>query len=354
MKFSIIVPVYNAEKYIKESLETVLQQTNQDFEIILVDDGSTDLSGKICDEYAENYPKKIRVIHQKNQGQLLTRCNGIKCAKGEYIVFLDADDTLISNGLELLSNAIMKYENPDMIIYSFWYDNLLGKKEQAKLLFEEETVFVGEGEKKELYQKFFSTTLLNNVWTKVVKRTVFDGEFPNYDKYKKLRCSEDRLYSMGMISNAEKIVYIKEPIYEYKLIPNSVSRTFNVEAIEKFNVRILYEEELKYLNKWELQLPEYKDRMDANWILQVWYVLDMFYKNAVTKVQRKQILDYEWQEFVPVELRYQFENNPYLSEQQKKCWKWIVEKQLGTLIRYFWKKKLYFKLRDMKRVVTGK
>ena len=249
MRFSVIVPVYNAEKYIEKSVQSVLNQSNQDFEIVLVNDGSIDHSGKLCDRYIQMYPEKIRVLHQENQGQLLTRCNGVKYAYGEYCVFLDADDALVPHGLEILENAIVRHDKPDMMLYSFFYDRLSGNKECAVSLFPEEKVFSGEERKKELYEKFFTTTLLNNVWTKAVKRTVFDGVFPDYKQYAKLRCSEDRLHSMGMISNAERVVYIKEPLYEYRLIPNSISRTFTVDSIDRFNVKVLYGEELRYLKK---------------------------------------------------------------------------------------------------------
>ena len=354
MKFSIIIPIYNAEKYIDECLNSLLQQTNQDFEIVLVNDGSKDASGEICNKYASQYQNKVRVIHQENQGQLLTRCNGIEIAKGEYIVFLDVDDAIVPNGLEILSDVISKYNNPDMIIYSFVYDELLGNKRKAKLLFPEESVFVGGEQKKELYQKFFTTTLLNNVWTKAVKKTVFQGEFPNYQKYKKLRCSEDRLHSMGLISNAEKIVYIKNPLYEYRLVSNSVSRMISIDAIEKFNVRVLYEVELEYLNKWGVELSQYKERLDANWILQVLYVQDMFYKNMKNKELKKQVLQYPWTEFVPEELLCNYEDNPYLSDTQKECWKWIIDENYSRLDFYFFKKAFFKKLREVKRKIIGR
>lgn len=106
MKFSIIVPVYNIEMYIKQCLNSVLSQTFTDYELILVDDGSDDDSGKICDEFAEQY-KCIVVIHQENKGQAQARNAGILAAKGEYILFLDGDDYWYgNNNLQKLSQKI--------------------------------------------------------------------------------------------------------------------------------------------------------------------------------------------------------------------------------------------------------
>ena len=91
MYFSIIVPVYNVEKYLRECIDSILCQTFTDFELILVDDGSKDESGKICDEYAEK-DNRIKVIHKENGGQSTARNCGVKESSGKYIVFLDSDD----------------------------------------------------------------------------------------------------------------------------------------------------------------------------------------------------------------------------------------------------------------------
>ena len=88
---SIIVPVYQVESYLRKCLDSILAQTFTDFELILVDDGSTDRSGQICDEYAE-MDERVKVIHQQNRGVAAARNNGIACANGDYLCFVDADD----------------------------------------------------------------------------------------------------------------------------------------------------------------------------------------------------------------------------------------------------------------------
>lgn len=112
---SVIIPVYNVETYLRECVESVLKQTYQNFEIILVDDGSTDSSGNICDEYAGN-DERICVIHQKNSGPSKTRNTGLENAAGEYIYFLDSDDYININALELLVNTA-KSNDADLVFF---------------------------------------------------------------------------------------------------------------------------------------------------------------------------------------------------------------------------------------------
>lgn len=102
---SVIIPVYNAEKYLKQCIESVLNQTYTDFELILVDDGSTDSSALICDEYSRK-DNRVLVIHQKNQGRCVARNVGMECARGEFIQLMDDDDAIHRNMLQVLYDNI--------------------------------------------------------------------------------------------------------------------------------------------------------------------------------------------------------------------------------------------------------
>ena len=106
---SIIVPIYKVEEYLPRCIESILNQTYQDFELILVDDGSPDLSGDICDVYAETDPR-IKVIHQENSGISDARNEGLSRAKGEYISFIDSDDWVHPEFLQQLLYTIEKYD----------------------------------------------------------------------------------------------------------------------------------------------------------------------------------------------------------------------------------------------------
>ena len=112
--FSVIIPIYNVEAFLKECIDSVLQQTYKDYEIILVDDGSTDESGAIADTYARNYPG-INVIHRNNGGLSAARNTGIEAAKGRYIIFVDSDDYIDKNALLNFANCVVRYKEPDII-----------------------------------------------------------------------------------------------------------------------------------------------------------------------------------------------------------------------------------------------
>lgn len=116
MKFSIIIPVYNVIKYIPECLSSILIQSFDDYEIILVDDGSTDGSGELCDQYAEN-DNRIRVIHQCNQGQASARNAGIKVAEGDYLLFFDADDCYEQG--DLLKKIDQATPGADVVVFNW-------------------------------------------------------------------------------------------------------------------------------------------------------------------------------------------------------------------------------------------
>ena len=123
MLFSVIVPVYNVEKYLCQCIDSILSQTYEDFELILVDDGSSDSSGEICDSYAEK-DRRVRVIHKENGGQSTARNVGVRNASGEFAVFLDSDDFFSNaNFLEDVSNAVDV--NTDVVLFRYckYYGN---------------------------------------------------------------------------------------------------------------------------------------------------------------------------------------------------------------------------------------
>ena len=123
-EISIIVPVYKVEKYLKKCVDSILAQTFTDFELILVDDGSPDDSGKICEEYAEK-DARVRVLHKENGGLSSARNAGIEVAKGKYLGFIDSDDYIAEDMYELLYNTIIK-EDADLSICGI-YDVYEGK-----------------------------------------------------------------------------------------------------------------------------------------------------------------------------------------------------------------------------------
>lgn len=143
---SIIVPVYNAEKYLRQCLDSILNQSFKDFELLLIDDGSKDRSGKICDEYA-NRDKRVRVFHKTNGGVSSARNVGLDNAKGEWIYFVDADDEVLPNGLLSMITATNGYDSVlggfekcdknGKILYrtTIGYDKIMSREDSIKALY---------------------------------------------------------------------------------------------------------------------------------------------------------------------------------------------------------------------------
>ena len=132
MLISVIVPVYNAEKYLRTCLDSIVNQTYKNLEIILVDDGSTDGSGAICDEYADK-DVRIKVIHSTNKGVTAARINAFKTSSGDYITFVDADDFLDCNMFKKMLDTIME-DNTDIIVCQYInYDSKTKKQEKSML-----------------------------------------------------------------------------------------------------------------------------------------------------------------------------------------------------------------------------
>ena len=115
--FSIIVPVYNTDAYLRECIDSIVAQSYDQYEVILVDDGSSDSSPQICDDYKEKYDDKIRVIHQTNRGPACARNVGLQCALGKYVLFLDSDDSFQGDdALSVLAGLIVQKDYPDILI----------------------------------------------------------------------------------------------------------------------------------------------------------------------------------------------------------------------------------------------
>lgn len=168
LKFSILVPVYQVEKYIDDCIQSVLNQTYTNWELILVDDGTKDNSGIICDRYAEKYPH-IHVYHKENRGLIYTRRYAIARATGDYYVFLDSDDMLKPYALQTISDTIQKH-HCDCLVYG--YERFLNGRIIETSPQEKEQCIT---DKRTIYRKccFGGCGYL---WRKAVRASVFRGE----------------------------------------------------------------------------------------------------------------------------------------------------------------------------------
>lgn len=218
-KISIIVPAYNAEKYLSQCIESILTQTYSNLEIILVDDGSKDSTGNICDEYQKK-DERIKVIHQLNAGVSKARNAGLDIATGKHVMFIDADDFYERNACEVLYNEISQ-KQADYVAGNYIHTNANGEKWEQPLF--DQTQYGNFELSMKDYQK--SIFVMNSViWNKI-----FNREF--LEKYK-LRfvegaLAEDAIFSIDCYAHAKKAYYINDVVYNYRQNENNSSISTN-------------------------------------------------------------------------------------------------------------------------------
>ena len=210
-KVSVIIPVYNAEKYLRECLDSVVNQTLKDIEIICVNDGSTDNSLKILEEYASN-DNRIKIINQDNQGAGIARNNGIKQAHGYYLYFLDSDDYIEIDALKKLYTKAQEY-NTDIIIFNYSaFDNETGKEQfrtnVCTNISNSEVVF----SKLDHENNFFQITD-SNVWAKFYRR-----EFINHlnIKFSNTKSVNDVFFCYSTLFMAQRILCLNDCFAYYR------------------------------------------------------------------------------------------------------------------------------------------
>ena len=205
---SIIIPVYNAEKTIDRCVDSVLNQTYKDFELLLLDDGSTDGSGGICDGYAKKDPR-IRAVHKENSGVSDTRNQGIAMAKGEYLQFLDSDDWLMPNGTESFVRAVTSCPC-DMVIADFY--RVVGERVSQKGDIQREGVIDREEYAVQMMQKpadFYYGVL----WNKFYKRSVIENYGIKMDTA--INWCEDFLFNLEYVRHISRVYVLRVPVYYY-------------------------------------------------------------------------------------------------------------------------------------------
>lgn len=245
--FSVIIPVYQAEKSLRYCVESVLNQEDGNCEVILVDDGSTDLSGKLCDLYQEAYPEIISVLHQENAGPLLARINGIRAARGQFIMFLDSDDSYLPGIFKRIRNAIQTY-SADLVIFNYYKVYSETHMELHRPLYQNEQVFEGLG-LPQLYSAAVSGKELNSLWQKCASRNLL-YHMDRFQVYGKMLLGEDKLLSLEMIGNADKVLYIEDGLYGYHVLPGSLSHSLTLRHYR--DMEIVHLKCLEYISRWKL------------------------------------------------------------------------------------------------------
>ena len=237
---SVIIPVYNAVKYIQKCVESIQKQTFQDWELILVDDGSKDGSASLCDKLA-GMDHRIRVIHQKNQGVSGARNTGIEAAIGEYIMFVDADDWIESNLCEQLMSGI---SNADLAIAGFYHLMPSGKK---KNVFTCNSCYISlKVQLAVFFDNLYLKNFINSPCSKLYKRDIIGIQ--RFDK--SVALGEDLLFNLEYLQECNTIFIIPFAGYNYnRMNEHSATRKFRESDISQ--VINLYQHVKKFQQKFK-------------------------------------------------------------------------------------------------------
>lgn len=328
---SVIVPIYNVEKYLSKSLDSIIAAKVDDMEILLINDGSTDNSDQIAKEYASNYPNLIRYIYQTNHGLGNVRNVGLKESKGKYIASIDSDDTININffkeALPYINNDI------DMVIYD-WQS--ITEKESFPTPALDTMIDVDSDYKKLLY-----ATIMPSACNKIVKKELYnDIKFAEGKKF------EDLSTNPIIILKSNKIKYINKGYYEYMIRPGSIMRTSAgkdmIDIIEMLNNRLL-----KILPKGDNNYIEF-----INYIY--WWRIEELFFNQIYNLNDKELKEYCEYYYLKINdiSNLLFQNNTYVNnvinqfDKETKDYiikrnKSIIDKKLYTYVKKAIKEKEY-------------
>lgn len=258
-KISIIIPVYNVSKYLETCLESVINQSYQDLEILLIDDGSTDNSGKICEVYSEKFAN-VYTYHKKNGGLSDARNFGLTKCTGSYIYFLDSDDWIRGNTIEILYNLMKEYKAD---ISESQYEKVLD--ENHKYTYDEKikiNVYTGLEASYNL-RSYKENQVVS--WNKLYKKELFDNiKFP-FGKY-----HEDEFTTYKLLLICNKVVVTNQKLYFYRQTPNSIiNKEYSMKRLDIFEA---YEESINF----------YKDRnLPELAYLTLYNYLNLIYENHI-------------------------------------------------------------------------
>jgi len=265
-KISIIIPVYNVEKYLKRCVDSLLCQTLKDIEIILVDDSSTDNSPRICDEYLKT-DERVKVIHKPNQGAGMARNSGLEIANGDYVGFVDSDDYVDLNMYKALYDTAVKYD-ADLVMSGVRYvdGNMFEKQGEIieKSFFDADTVFETENDIKKLRLGIVGappeakddSRYGMSVWKNLFRRDVIVNNNLKFMSEREI-LSEDALFMIDYISVINKAVGINGAFYNYCRNEDSISKSYKKDRFDK-SMYFLDEIEKRFQN----DTDEYKIYLD--------------------------------------------------------------------------------------------
>lgn len=283
---SVVVPIYNVEQYIVPCIESIIKQTYQNLEILLIDDGSPDNCGRICEQYKQK-DSRIKVVHKQNGGLSDARNCGLKLARGEYIIFIDSDDFVSTELIEKLYFGIVK-ENAEIAACYFEkvYDDKenIGEKEICKM----DSSYTSKELLKRLYTDA-NSPIAFVAWNKLYKKSLFTENnilYP-FGKY-----HEDTFTTYKLIYSAKRIAIISEVLYYYRIRKGSImTEAFSIKRLD--NLLAMSNEIEYYSCRGEKELSALAFNRYCGYCIRVYYQIKESRLKDFKNIQNMILIDYK-------------------------------------------------------------
>lgn len=240
---SVIIPVYNAEPYIRECIESILSQTYTNFELLLVDDGSPDDCGRICDEYAEQ-DIRIHVFHKENGGVSKARNLGLEYAKGNYICFIDSDDWVDVDMLETLIGWEQKKQT-DLLFYGFKYESSTGCSDTINLLRQLSDIYEGADSIVEVCYLLEKHELFGWTWNKLFKNSIIQKEQIRFNE--EISIQEDHIFTLEYLKYSTCIGIYPYTPYHYRIVQGSLTDKIHPYLMYKKKTLLLFQARMDWV-----------------------------------------------------------------------------------------------------------
>lgn len=299
---SMILPVYNVEKYIENCLHSIFNQDLERCEVILVDDGTLDKSGEICDKYAMKY-KNVKVLHNQNAGSYKTRLIGASVATGEYLWFIDSDDWILDNSIAKLIGHIEDDHYPDVILF----DYLVNGKKKANDSPAWSEKYLKGSRKIEVIRALLESDSINAIWRKCIKRDLIIGN-ELIKEMQGFSFGEDVYISAGVFEKMDSIAIVEDALYAYRVNYSSMTHGYNPRRLG--DQRIVFDrlDELAEYNGVEKSVLKNRIVLSFLWDIRLLMESDLSWDDKFN------ILDKNM-------------NEPYWKVQYEKCDKALLDKE---------------------------
>ena len=230
---SVIIPVFNVESYLPQCIDSVLNQSYSYIEVILIDDGSTDGSGKICDDFTEK-DARVKCIHKQNEGVSKARQIGFSYSSGEWILFVDSDDEIPINAISKLTACLQDNPHADLVIGGFQYI----PKSKFQIYYKDESLL-----KNDLLIKYLKGKIHTGPVAKLMKKSIIHLE--DFDMPSSIKMGEDAIMNVRIASRIQKAIVLHDIVYSYFIRSSSVCQTF------RWTFRYVREFESIFFNSFE-------------------------------------------------------------------------------------------------------